>query len=50
MVKKLICNRLISFVTNNILMEAQNGSRENKSTETATHSLLESVQESMDTG
>jgi len=38
-------NRLISFVrNNNMLLETQNGSRENKSTETA------SVQESVTTG
>jgi hypothetical protein len=44
-------NRLISFITkNNILMEAQNGFREKKSTETALHSFLESIQEATDKG
>jgi len=33
-----------------MLLDTQNGSRENKSTETATQSLLESVQESVTTG
>ena len=51
MFKKLTHNKLISFVrNNNILLETQNGSRENKSTETVTQSLLESVQDSMTTG
>lgn len=51
MFKKLMHNRLISFVrNNNILLETQNGSKENKSTETATQSLLESVHASMTAG
>ena len=42
LLEKLMFNRLISFITkNNILMEAENGFRENKSTATATQSFLE---------
>jgi hypothetical protein len=42
-------NRLISFVArNNILTEAQNGSRERRSTETVIHAFLENIQESID--
>jgi hypothetical protein len=49
--EKLMYNSLISFVTkNNILTDAQNGFREKKSTETATDSFLESIQEAIDRG
>jgi hypothetical protein len=42
-------NRLTSFVArNNILTEAQNGFREKRSTETAIHTFLENIQESID--
>jgi len=34
----------MSFVTKNILNEAQHGFREGKSTETATHAFLENIQ------
>ena len=44
-----MCNRLVTFVTqNNTLTEAQNGFREKKSTETATQSFLEIMQEAID--
>jgi hypothetical protein len=44
-------NRLISFITkNNISMEAQNGFRVKKSTETPTQSFLESIQKAIDKG
>jgi hypothetical protein len=47
----MLYNRLISLVTKtNILMEAQNGFREKKSTETANQSFLESIQEAVDRG
>jgi hypothetical protein len=37
--------RLSAFITKDILTEAQNGFREGKSTETAIHDFLESIQE-----
>ena len=37
--------RLTAFITKDILTEAQNGFREGKSTETAIHDFLESIQE-----
>jgi hypothetical protein len=41
LLEKLMYNRLISFVVkNNILTEAQNGFRENKSTETASQTFV----------
>jgi hypothetical protein len=44
-----MCTRLVTFVTqNNTLTEAQNGFREKKSTETATQSFLEIMQEAID--
>ena len=47
--EKLVYNRLISFVTKYaILTEVQNGFRKNKSTETASQTFIESIQEAMD--
>jgi hypothetical protein len=44
-------NRLIPFlIQNDILTEAQNGFRKNKSTDTASHSFIESIQEALDRG
>jgi hypothetical protein len=44
-------NRLISFIgKNNILNEAQNGFRENKLTDTASQTFIESIQEALDKG
>jgi len=48
-VEKLMCNRLMSFITkNNILNDAQRGFREGKSTETATHAFLENIQKAIE--
>ena len=47
--EKLIYNRLLSFLKqHHILTKAQHGFRENKSTETASQSFIESVQEALD--
>jgi hypothetical protein len=47
-IEKLMYRRLMSFVTKNgILNDAQHGFREGKSTETATHSFLENIQEAI---
>jgi len=47
--EKLMYNRLLSFLKqHHILTEAQHGFRENKSTETASQSFIESVQEALD--
>jgi hypothetical protein len=44
-------NRLIPFlIQNDILTEAQNGFRKNKSTDTASQSFIESIQEALDKG
>jgi hypothetical protein len=44
-------NRLISFlIQNDILTETQNGFRKNKSTDTASQSFIESIQEALDRG
>jgi hypothetical protein len=46
---KLMYNRLLSFFKQHyILTDAQYGFRENKSTETASQSFIESVQEALD--
>jgi nucleoid DNA-binding protein len=46
--EKLMYNRLISFLSRNtILTEAQHGFRKKRSTETAIHSFLQSIQESI---
>jgi hypothetical protein len=45
--EKVMCNRLISFLSrSNILTEAQNGFTKERSTETAIHSILNSIQDS----
>jgi hypothetical protein len=47
--EKLVYNRLISFITKHtILTDVQNGFRKNKSTETATQTFTEIIQEAMD--
>jgi len=47
--EKLMYNRLLSFLKkHNILTNVQHGFREKKSTETASHSFIESVQEALD--
>ena len=47
--EKLIYNRLLSFLKkHNELTNMQHGFMENKSTETASHSFRESVQEALD--
>jgi hypothetical protein len=47
--EKLMYNRLLSFLKQHyILTNAQHGFRENKSTETASQSFIESVQEALD--
>ena len=47
--EKLMYNRLLSFLKMNYtLTNVQHGFRENKSTETASHSFIESVQEALD--
>ena len=47
--EKLIYNRLLSFLKqHHILTKAQHDFRENKSTETASQSFIESVQEALD--
>jgi hypothetical protein len=47
--EKLMYNRLLSFLKqHHILTEVQHGFRENKSTETASQSFIESVQEALD--
>jgi hypothetical protein len=44
-------NRLIPFlIQNDILTEAQNGFRKNKSTDTSCQSFIESIQEALDRG
>jgi hypothetical protein len=49
--EKLMYNSLTSFIIkNNILTEAQHGFRANKSTETASQSFLESIQDAVDRG
>jgi hypothetical protein len=49
--EKLMYNRLIPFlIQNDILTEAQNGFRKNKSTDTASQSFIESIQEALDRG
>jgi hypothetical protein len=51
LLEKLMYNRLISFVVkNNILNGTQNGFRENKSTDTASQTFIESIQEALDKG
>jgi hypothetical protein len=37
-------------VDNNVLIEAQNGFRNNKSTDTARQAIVESIQEALDRG
>jgi len=47
--EKLMYNRLLSFLKkHNTLTNVQHGFREKKSTETASHSFIESVQEALD--
>jgi hypothetical protein len=47
--EKLMHNRLMPFlIHNNILTEAQNGFRKNKSNDTASHSFIEGTQEALD--
>jgi hypothetical protein len=47
--EKLIYNRSILFINkHDTLAAVQNGFRDNKSTETASHIFIESIQESMD--
>jgi hypothetical protein len=47
--EKLIHNRLIPFlVDNNVLTEAQNGFRKNKSTDTESQSFIEGIQDTLD--
>jgi hypothetical protein len=47
--EKIIYNRLLSFDTkHNILIEDQNGFRENKLAETASQTFIENVQEALD--
>jgi hypothetical protein len=49
--EKLMYNRLTPFlIQNNILTGAQNGFRKNKSTDTASQSFIESIQEALDSG
>jgi hypothetical protein len=44
-----VYNRLISFITKHtVLTDVQNGFRKNKSTETASQTFIESIQEAMD--
>jgi hypothetical protein len=44
-------NRLIPFlIQNDILIEAQNGKKKNKSTDTASQSFIESIQEALGRG
>ena len=47
--EKLMYNRLLSFLKkHNTLTNVQHGFREKKSTETASHSFIDSVQEALD--
>jgi hypothetical protein len=47
--ERLVYNRMVSSVTKyNILTEVQNGFRKNKSTETASQTFIENIQEAMD--
>jgi hypothetical protein len=46
--EKIIYNRLSFVTTHNILIEEQNGFRKNKSTETASQTIIENVQEVLD--
>jgi len=47
--EKLMYNRLLSFLNkHNTLANVQHGFRENKSTDTASHAFIESVQEALD--
>ncbi|PNF28301.1 hypothetical protein B7P43_G05448, partial [Cryptotermes secundus] len=49
--EKLMYDRLMLFlIQNNILTEAQNGFRKNKSTDTASQSFIESIPEALDNG
>jgi hypothetical protein len=49
MKKKVVYDGMIAFASKyNLLTEVQNGSRKNKSTETASQTFIEKVQEAMD--